>query len=631
MHGTFGGLTLRAVPPEVRRTSAVTRVALLGDLCRFSLDGTALNTPTYRNVAWLRELLASVPALKAPDLEVELLQPAPQPDVDLAWLGGRHVAEAYRADAMLAWAARFDTPQLDVFPEVLRRAVEADLVVGHELPPSVKRHLHANGRRYVSFYIHPLRMLRDLCLGATTNDPAIADALVRVAVPEAEVRAQVHRFRALCHFHRLRAFAFPEGLPVLVGQTERDSVLIEQGRFIDWPDREDALAAALQGFDAVVFIEHPFRADSRRVTEYLRCRHGKTVIATDANGYGLLLSANDVPKVLTLSSSLGVEACAFGWPTEFLLQDPRRQLQVDGIDQPFDLPLGHGVLGDAFWHRLVGTAATPRGRSKALQRGHEPFVRGEHYLRDSLESWSYHLLRSHLAGARSRKTLMPHGALDPGRRAALVDALLPLPMGEPPLRKSPASPEVVFEELMPPIVPGRVHVWRGSEPGFRQFLGSGFHPTESWGAWSSQHRCELLMAVAPPAGRGLLSVTIDIGGFEGTLTRSPVLALSAGGRVLALVMLREHDTPTARVTVALPVEAGLARLVIEMSHVASPKETGLGNDDRRYGFGLTAVELELRSADDAELLALLEATQVWGVPQADGSGSAAQRRFPVMS
>lgn len=611
-------------PQRARR--ATRRLAVAGDLSRLAVEGGRLVAPTRRNVEWLAELLRSVDALRQDDVQLDIVHPQARTPADLARasMGSAADWDAYATDGTGAWAARFDAYQPLPFPALQRQLLEAHLVIGFELPPALKRLLHEQGRRYLSFHIHALRMLRDLCLGATTNCPLIADALARQIVPAIEVQAQVHRFRALCRFHRQPAFALPDGLPVLVGQTERDSVLIQDGRFVDWPDREDALAAALQGFDELVFIEHPFRNDSRRTTEYLRCRHGKTVIATTANGYGLLLSAETVPKVLTLSSSLGVEAAAFGWPAEFLLADPRQKLQAAGIDRPFDAPLGHGVLGDAFWHEVLEGQAPPARKSArgAGAVATEPFARGEHHLRDSLESWAYQLLRSRLAGSAGRKTLMPHAGLSEARQRMLTRALLDpwCDALDPDSADTPAPPPgLTLERLTPPVALGETLVLKGGEPAFGQLLGTGFHAPEGWGAWSSERRSELLLAVAAPAEGALLRLTLDLGGFEGTVALSPVLTLSSEGQVLGVLLLRSADARAARVSVALPVAAGLVRLVTELSNVTSPRDTNLGSDTRPLGFGVTRIELELRPRGDAELQAMVGAPLVWGLPAPGGA------------
>ena len=411
----------RTMDPTSLQGSAQ-RVAFTADFLRCSVTSGRYRNAQSRNVSWLREVLTGGLAWRRQSLELQTVFPAEGSRAAGGDALGRGALAEYKADAEDAWARRYDVDQLKVFKPYLEALVGFDLVVGFELPPSVKRHLHCHGRRYVSFHIHALRMLRDLCLGATTNDPAIAKLLTDAAVPEHEISRQVHRFRALCSFHRVPELMLPEGLPVLIGQTARDSILISAGRFVDWPDCEDELALALRDHDACIFLEHPGRQDSRSVCEYLRCRLGKAVIATSTNGYGALLSTARIPEVLTLSSSLGVEAQAFGLPTRFLLGDPRQRMRVDGVDLGVDRPLTHHVLGDDFWNAIWGDGPPS-------QVPNDGFYLGEHYLRDSLVSWSYQLLRDRLQGARSRRTWMPAAGMDSPRRTSLLTALRDGPDG----------------------------------------------------------------------------------------------------------------------------------------------------------------------------------------------------------
>ena len=140
-------------------------------------------------------------------------------------LGPASLAD-YVDDAELAWARRHNNDGVTDFSGQLDALASADLVVGFELPPSLKRHLHGQGRPYISFHVHALRLLRDLCLGASTNCPDIARALQDLVLPASEITRQVHHHRALCLNRSLPLLKFPAGLPVLIGQTERDSVLI---------------------------------------------------------------------------------------------------------------------------------------------------------------------------------------------------------------------------------------------------------------------------------------------------------------------------------------------------------------------------------------------------------------------
>ena len=577
------------------------RVAFMGDFLRARLQGGVYTGHTRRNVRWLYELVTAAAPWAEGAAHTEILSPPSDRPIEAADLGSPAAWDAFNRDPEAAWAERYDAPALDIFPDMLARAADFDLVVGFELPPVVKRELHRRGIRYLSIHIHALRMLRDLCLGATTNDPAIAALLPGAAVPQAEVTRQTHRLRALCAFHLAPALAFPPGLPVLVGQTARDSILIEDGRFADWPDREDELASALKGHEACIFIEHPYRADSRALCEYLRYRHGKSVIATNANGYGVLLSAASIPVVLTLSSSLGAEAQAFGLPVKFLLGDPRRRLRVQGLDLGLDEPLGHALLSDEFWRAVLLNEA-PRTEFGAA----DPFALGEHYLRDSLDDWSYQLLRKRLQGAQARKTWMPAGTLAAEHEAALVAAL------------RGGQPGVDLKSLDPPLALGERRRLRGSDPGFAAMLGSGFHGVGGWGVWSQPGRSELIVPVRSVTA-ATLHLTLELRCFEGLLEQCPVLEVRVGDRLCAAVMFRPVGSRTARVHVHTPASHGPIRFSLLMNDASSPLDTGPGDEPRRFGFGITQIEISL---DNEAPTVEAQGLTVWGIPSAAGEYTA---------
>lgn len=576
-------------------------MAFLADFVRARLNQGVYAGHTLRNVRWLHEIVLAAPVWSAAAIHTEILTPPTHRPLNPAELGPAEAWSHFERDPDAAWAGRYDMSTLDLFPDLLAKAADFDLVVGFELPPVLKRELQRRGLRYLSIHIHALRMLRDLCLGATTNDPAIAALLSGAAVPNAEVTRQAHRFRALCAFHQLPALAFPSGLPVLVGQTPRDSILIENGRFADWPDREDELAQALKDHDTCIFIEHPYRVDSHAICEYLRCRHGKSVIATNANGYGVLLSTALIPTVLTLSSSLGVEAQAFGLSVSFLLGDPRRRLRVEGLDLGIDEPLGHALLSDGFW-RAVLLGEAPRAESDAA----DPFVLGENYLRDSLDGWSYQLLRHRLQGAQARKTWMPAGTLDAAREVALVAALQGGQAG------------VQLRRLDPPLALGERRRLRGSDAGFSALLGSGFHDAGEWGVWSQPGRSELVVPVQSSSG-ATLHLTLELRCFEGLLERCPVLEMRVCERLCATVLFRPVGSHSARVHVHTPASQGPVRFTLSMTEAGSPLETGLGDDPRQFGFGLTQIEIGLANEAPAHGA---QGVAVWGIPSAAGEYTA---------
>src|SRR5207237_6870703 len=113
----------------------------------------------------------------------------------------------YVVDSRQAWASRYDVANLDVFPRLLDTLCAHDAVVGFELPPAIRRHLHRNRVRYVNIHVHPLRFLLDLCFTVTTNAPKIAARLASVGIARREIDEQTRRFRALFRRRQLPSLA----------------------------------------------------------------------------------------------------------------------------------------------------------------------------------------------------------------------------------------------------------------------------------------------------------------------------------------------------------------------------------------------------------------------------------------
>lgn len=565
------------------------RVAFVGDFLRFTAGDAGYVSSQSRNIAWLFELLAGIrDAGRETSVNVELVAPINGMPLPCTSAEERRAIDSYHEDAELAWAARYDTTAIDVLPDRFERLTEFDLVVGFELPPTLKRYLHAAGVRYISFNVHALRMLRDLCLGASTNCPIIASALEGHVVGASEIDSQIRRFSALCRFLSLPTFVLPEGIPVLIGQTERDSILIDQGRFIGWDEHLDELDDALKGYDTVAFIEHPYRPDSRSIIETLRGRLGKTVLSTNGNGYALLFSNPRIPLVLTLASSLGVEAQAMCIPTRFLLGDPRQRLRVTGVDLGPDAPLGHGVLDGDFFRVLLGRAAPVRAQAKIA----ESFALGENYIRASLDSWSYGLLQRGLVGATIKRTLYPSSDVSETRLRQLGEQLGDTghPAEDERRRRTWGIEHQVAHR--PLSSRGSRHVEFG-RPEAAQYLGSGFHAIEPWGAWTADRAATLRIAVdsAAVSEGTALEVTLALRVYEGLLAHCPVVRVCCKGEVLGYAFFRPSAPGVRTLRFRIQHASTYQEVQLEVSDLESPARITEQADQRFLGIALSGIEL----------------------------------------
>ena len=577
-------------------------VAFTADFFRCTVAGGRYRSSQARHAAWLREIITGSMAWQHQGLSLQTVFPAEGSAVAGAGALGPASLADYLDDAELAWARRHNSGGVTDFSDQLDALASADLVVGFELPPSLKRHLHGQGRPYISFHIHALRLLRDLCLGASTNCPDIARALQDLVLPASEITRQVHHHRALCLNRSLPLLKFPAGLPVLIGQTERDSVLIRDGRFDTWQDHRAAVHEHLRGHDAVILLPHPYRPDSLDIAEELRLHHGKTVLSTTANAYALLLSNPHIPFVMTLASSLAVEAQAMGMPATFLLGDPRDRSRVDGLDLGPREPLGHGVLSDGFWSRFI---AAPT-RKAAARRAHmhaDAFDLGQNHLRGCVNSWAFGLLEQGLQGASNRTLCLPAPGVTAQRLHQVLGGLGAEPAAELPAPPAPLPWRTSGIELIAmdaPLAAGTSRSIDLSRAEAALYLAQGFHPAESWGVWTSARHARLRVPLMARPGGVRLLVGLEIRPYDGVVANCPVVRICSAGRTLAFAFFRPTDRTAQRLQFELSTEDITCVIDIEVSDISAPADSGTSTDGRLLGLALTRLELRCLAADDPE-------------------------------
>jgi hypothetical protein len=571
-------------------------VAFTCDPLRLGRVEGELTNLQIANLLWIKAILTGGAHWRRPDLRTELVHPPATGPALRDAIGNDAVYGDYLRDPEGVWASRFDRPSRDVFHAVVNGLSRFDLVVGFELPPSLRYELNARRVPYLNLYVHALRFLRDLCFGATTNCSGLRHHLYAAVVPQWEVDAQAHRFRAT--FSRLDspAFSIPPGAPVLIGQTERDSVLIEGGRFRGWSDYLEALVERLREHDMVVLLEHPMRACSADIARFLRVRVGKTVVATNANGYGVLMSNDSIPFAVTLSSSLGVEASALGIETSFLLDDPRRRFRLPAIEDGLDEALGHALLADGFWSRILGTresAGKARPRSAAPA---EPFALGPNHVRTSLESWSYRLLESGAGQVSSRKVVLPAWRLASTDREAI----------ESRLRARPSASSLPFDRTVAGTGCSNVELLAGASciaPGESRILDlgnpweavsiEGFNTHEQWGCWMAGTVAAIRIGCAAAAieRRARIHVTLAVLVSDQIADRYPVLRVEANREARAYVLFGPGPRNTAEVRLSVEVTGEVCELELDFTAAFRPIDLGPSADTRMLGCAVTRVEV----------------------------------------
>lgn len=599
----------------------VRSVALTCDFLRAQPGPQGFVNFQPRNLAWLERVIGAQNTWARWGVKTSVITAPTEAQAFRSSLGNDAIFSAYLDDADQTWASLYDVEDVTVFPAIIDELLQHDLVVGFELPPTLKRVLHRAGKRYISFYIHPVRFLRDLCLLVTTNSSDVADLVAQGEIPSHEIDFQVRRFSALFSRLQLPALSLPDEVPILVGQTEKDSVLIRNGSFATWEDYEDDLAKMLEPYPELIFLEHPYRQNSALVTEYLRGRHGKTVISVRANSYGVIFSPVQTPFFLTLASSLGTEARCAGRDSTFLYNDPCEKFILGGVDIPRAGMVSHAVLQDDFWE---GIFSGEYKKKKPNRRGSDAdvFPLGDHYIRNSLDSWAFRSLQSGANIDPVRKLVLPATTAMQDRLDALNTILCagsPSPARQSLIQGCIQLPWGAVETLPQPFSLGERTAMDLAQPEAWHYLVEGFHAPEAWGGvWSSGKYAKLILPVdLAGAAEVELDISMVVKVFPGVMAHAPVLQITMDGKVIGFVLFRTSSKNEQQINFTGRIKNPACQFEFNVSHTGSPALLSQSGDHRELGFGLCALSVAVSSVteDKQDESSAEIAGKFWGVSE----------------
>ena len=116
------------------------------------------------------------------------------------------------------------------------------------------------------------------------------------------------------------------------------------------------------------------------------------------------------------------------------------------------------------------------------------------------------------------------------------------------------------------------------------FFGEGWNNCESWGAWSRNRSCELILPISSGAGANLIELQLEA---------NLLLASEASKRSVEISVLSEivgtfsFERPNGVISVHIPgrhiSNSGVLRVNLKLDRTICPKTIGLGNDERDLG------------------------------------------------
>lgn len=552
------------------------------------------------NLVWLAGLLSR--ALRVPLAKQTLVMPADTEQGYLEQLGSAPIARAYREDPQRGWLESYDASEArTAFATLYDRLPPDALVIGFELPPVMRRTLSAGGWRYVSVHVHPLRFLPDLAFGVYSNSAALVEAFETIAVPRSAVERQVARLSARIGRLNPPQAHLPDDCAVMFGQTPADASLIVNRRFADWSDYADKFAALIGPRDVLAYIRHPHARWPVALLDWLGNAMGLNVIAMEGNSYPVIMSGRSIGPVASLSSSVGVEAAAFGHDSHFLIADPRNAFAVQGVDNAEQVMVGHQFLEPELWECALD-GAKPDGPIDA-----DRFFLGPDHIRGTLESWSFRGLEGTNTLPNCTKIIVPAPRCGMAERDRLREALGVAVKNS----KRTAEGPVDLWSLPFALAPGETWHWDKVEERL-DFPGlEGLGPPDEDGIWLSGEGCTIRLPLAPSGISALwISGELRFSFFRGLLDRHPVLLVRANGRPVAAWIHRRQEDPYHTLSFAFPATSGgICRVTLEVSHANSPSALGLGRDTRELSIIVHSVSL---CASETELTGDADMMSLWG-------------------
>lgn len=284
------------------------RIIITGDILR---PCPVSSKPTQiENIKWFANLISFFIKSVVPQTPLEVL----------VWGKDEHTfptLEFYKAEQLTAniegWGKIYNREKLSFDSEsILDRWFSNSLVISIELPDLLKNYFSRKTIPYFDFNLHSIRYADDLFFSLDTNIQKIYDDLRQYYV-------NPQLFSALAAIHkatlsRRSLLGMKEGSCLLVGQTEFDKVLIENGRFVALSDYEEKIIDLKNNHSVVYYKPHPYCVD-KSLKYKLSKRYGFHIL--EENIYRCLCCA-EITSFAAISSSVIHEAQFFGKNTKLL-------------------------------------------------------------------------------------------------------------------------------------------------------------------------------------------------------------------------------------------------------------------------------------------------------------------------
>ncbi|MDP2875637.1 MAG: hypothetical protein Q8O00_05585 [Holophaga sp.] len=221
-------------------------------------------------------------------------------------------------------------------------------LVAYELSEPTRQILERIGIPFLDVWLHPVRYTDDLLFGFYASDRSVHQELASFNVDPDLFFLYADRIKVETALCDLLPALRPDSA-FFAGQTPTDKALLQGKRMLSVLDYKAEFAALCRSHPQVYFSKHPHvRSLDDEILHFLSEFGNVEVCSHPAY---LLLSSDRIKRVMTVSSSVGVEARYFGKPTTILFK-PVINLG-DRYENREYISVFHEFLSPHFWSQIL--------------------------------------------------------------------------------------------------------------------------------------------------------------------------------------------------------------------------------------------------------------------------------------
>jgi predicted HAD superfamily hydrolase len=191
------------------------------------------------------------------------------------------------------------------------------LIIGYELSLSTRELLDKHGYTYVDIWLHPIRFLDDILFAFSSNNSKIFQKLKKFNIDESVYYLYADRFKISTYkgFKRYNSLRLKENSALFIGQTMEDKAILKDGIMLNITHFAQRMSDLAKQYSIIYYSRHPFAKNDENVMKYISANPSISTINDPAY---VLLAQKEIIKVISISSSVALEAKYFDKDVEFL-------------------------------------------------------------------------------------------------------------------------------------------------------------------------------------------------------------------------------------------------------------------------------------------------------------------------